>query len=87
MTSLRKFVFGLGLAFFLPWLVLIVIPHSKMRAATVETWTDEELAKTFSYPPGTPNTFRRGHEIYGAEGCASCHSQMIKPTFMSFESY
>ena len=87
MTSLRKFVLGIGLTFFIPWLCLIVIPHGKMRAATVDTWTDEALAKAYSYPAGTPNTFRRGHAIYGAEGCASCHTQMIKPSFMSFESY
>jgi cytochrome c oxidase cbb3-type subunit 2 len=87
MTSLRKFVFGIGLAFVLPWLILLVIPHAKMRAAAVETWEDKELSKMVSYPPGTPNSFRRGHAVYGEEGCASCHTQMIKPTFMSFESY
>jgi cytochrome c oxidase cbb3-type subunit 2 len=58
-----------------------------MKAAEPETWTDEELAKTLTYPAGKPNIFRRGQQIYGAEGCASCHTQMIRPTFMTFESY
>lgn len=87
MTSLRKFIFCLAATFFLPWLVLIVIPYAKMRAAPVETWTDEDLGKQVSYPAGTPNIFRRGQQIYAAEGCASCHTQMIRPTYLGDESW
>ena len=87
MTSLRKFVIGLGATFFLPWLCLIVIPHGKMKAQAADTWQDGENGPTLSYPAGTPNIFRRGQAVYASEGCASCHTQMIRPTFMTFESY
>ena len=87
MTSLRKFAIGIGLSFFLPWLCLIVIPHGKLKAQSTESWKESEMGPELNYPNGTPNIFRRGQAIYAAEGCASCHTQMIRPTFMTFESY
>ncbi len=87
MTSLRQFVLCLAATFFVPWLCLVVIPHAEMKAGPAETWTDEDLGKTYSYPAGTPNIFRRGQAVYAAEGCASCHTQMIRPTYLGFESW
>ncbi len=88
MNSLRQFVLCLAATFFVPWLCLIVIPHVKMaKAVAPETWVNQDLGTSQSFPPGTPNAFRRGQEIYAAEGCASCHTQMIRPTYLGLESW
>jgi hypothetical protein len=70
MTSFRKFIFGITASFFIPWLCLIVIPHSKMNAE-IEEWTDPDTGKVNFYPLGTPNIFRQGQIVYAQEGCAS----------------
>ena len=86
MTSFRKFIFGITASFFIPWLCLIVIPHSKMNVE-IEEWTDADTGKVNFYPLGTPNIFRQGQIVYAQEGCASCHTQMIRPTYMGYESW
>ncbi|MBD28179.1 MAG: hypothetical protein CMO38_02900 [Verrucomicrobiaceae bacterium] len=86
MTSFKKFIFGISVSFFFPWLCLVVIPHSKMNAG-IEEWTDADTGKVNSYPKGKPNIFRQGQLVYAQEGCASCHTQMIRPTYMGFESW
>ena len=86
MNSLKQFILGITATFFVPWLCLIVIPHNKMKAEPVE-WTDAETGKLFTYPAGKPNIFRQGQIVYAQEGCAHCHTQMIRPTYMGFESW
>jgi cytochrome c oxidase cbb3-type subunit 2 len=86
MNSLKQFILGITATFFVPWLCLIVIPHNKMRAEPVE-WADAETGKLFTYPAGKPNIFRQGQIVYAQEGCAHCHTQMIRPTYMGFESW
>jgi len=86
MNSLRPFILGITATFFVPWLCLIVIPHNKMKAKPVE-WTDDETGKLYTYPAGKPNIFKQGQIIYAQEGCAHCHTQMIRPTYMGYESW
>lgn len=86
MNSLRNFVLGISATFFVPWLCLIVIPHAIMKAESVE-WKDEEIGKEYVYPPGKPNIFLQGQTVYAQEGCAVCHTQMIRPTYLGFESW
>ena len=87
MSSFRNFVLALAATFLAPWLCLVVIPHAKMKAQEILTWEDKELGTELSYPAGTPNIFRQGQAIYAREGCASCHTQMIRPTYLGFESW
>ncbi|MDA7605713.1 cbb3-type cytochrome c oxidase subunit II [Verrucomicrobiales bacterium] len=86
MNSLRPFILGITATFFVPWLCLIVIPYNKMKAKPVE-WTDDETGKLYTYPAGKPNIFKQGQIIYAQEGCAHCHTQMIRPTYMGYESW
>jgi len=87
MSSFRKFVLALAATFLAPWLCLIVIPHAKMKAQEIASWEDKQLGTKSSYPAGTPNIFRQGQAVYAREGCASCHTQMIRPTYLGFESW
>jgi len=86
MNSLRPFILGITATFFVPWLCLIVIPYNKMKAKPLE-WTDDETGKLYTYPAGKPNIFKQGQIIYAQEGCAHCHTQMIRPTYMGYESW
>ena len=86
MTSFRKFIFGIGACFFMPWLCLIIIPNAKMNA-DIQVWTDADTGQVNTYPAGKPNIFRQGLIVYAQEGCASCHTQMIRPTYMGWESW
>jgi len=86
MTSFKKFIIGISFSFFFPWLCLIIIPHSKMNA-DIQEWTDADTGALNAFPAGKPNIFRQGQIVYAQEGCASCHTQMIRPTYMGFESW
>ena len=86
MTSFKKFILGITACFFFPWLCLVVIPHSKMNA-DIQEWTDADTGAVNAFPAGKPNIFRQGQIVYAQEGCASCHTQMIRPTYMGFESW
>ncbi|MEC7223885.1 MAG: cbb3-type cytochrome c oxidase subunit II [Verrucomicrobiota bacterium] len=86
MTSFRKFILGIGACFFFPWLCLVILPSAKMNA-DVKTWADPDTGQVNAFPSGKPNIFRQGQIIYAQEGCASCHTQMIRPTYMGFESW
>ena len=54
------------------FLPLVLVPSSVDRIATVEPWTPLEL---------------EGRDIYIAEGCNTCHSQMVRPFRHEIERY
>ena len=55
--------------------------------ADIQVWTDADTGQVNTYPAGKPNIFRQGQIVYAQEGCASCHTQMIRPTYMGWESW
>ena len=55
--------------------------------ADIQEWTDADTGAVNAFPAGKPNIFRQGQIVYAQEGCASCHTQMIRPTYMGFESW
>lgn len=83
MTHLRTFIFLIALAFGLPWLLLIVYPHTAFRSLAPVQYAENELevAEGTVFPPGVAGRVSAGHEIYGAEGCAYCHTQMLRPIY------
>lgn len=81
-----KLLGALGFCFLLPWTLLIVVPFiGASNAQPVAYAADEEMeGGVTAYPD---KTFLRhgnsdyGRQIYAAEGCAYCHTQMIRPTY------
>ena len=81
-----KLLGALGLSFLLPWLFLIVIPFiGASNAEPVPYGPEEEMeGGVLAYPD---KSFLRygasdyGRQIYAAEGCAYCHTQMVRPTY------
>ncbi|MEM0897050.1 MAG: cbb3-type cytochrome c oxidase subunit II [Verrucomicrobiota bacterium] len=80
------FFLSLGATFLLPWFVLIVQPSIHFNSMMPIAYDAEDEALG-SYPPPVPNIAKRGQEIYNQQGCAFCHSQMIRPTYLGQDSY
>lgn len=81
-----KLIGGLAVAFFVPWLLLVVVPFVSMsNAAPVEYSEEDEMEGVLTgYPAPVAQKGGAGdygREIYAAEGCAYCHTQMIRPTY------
>ncbi len=79
MTSLRKFVIGIGISFGLPWLLLIVVPAISAQKLTTLSYDKERDGMEGAYPG--KGIYRQGQLIYAKEGCTQCHTQMIRPGF------
>jgi len=86
MTRFRTFFLGLAATFFLPWLFLIVIPHAQLRALQPSP-VDPEDATKGDYPPPVPNIAKQGEKVYAREGCAQCHTQVVRPTYIGIDSF
>lgn len=82
MTQIRTFTILLAITFGLPWFLLILMPHMSFKNLAAVAYTEDELefADGSVYPPGGAGRVSNGHDIYTAEGCAYCHTQMIRPT-------
>lgn len=79
MTSSRKFLFGLAAAFGAPWLLLVVIPVISAQKMVPEAYDKDRDGLDGVYPSTTVD--RQGQMVYVSEGCAQCHTQMIRPSF------
>jgi cytochrome c oxidase cbb3-type subunit II len=103
MQSLRKFTLGFAACFGLPWFVLVVSPYMKERRRDAVPYTDASThpdAKTFDtefydntalkgvvYPAAAVQNHDRGSEVYARLGCAQCHTQVIRPDWISVDQY
>ncbi|RBP47498.1 cytochrome c oxidase mono-heme FixO family subunit [Roseimicrobium gellanilyticum] len=80
MTGSRKFLFGLAGAFGVPWLLLVIIPVIKAQKLTPEAYDKDRDGIEGVYP--STSIDRQGQLVYISEGCAQCHTQMIRPSFV-----
>ena len=83
-NDLSKLLLGLALAFGAPWLLLVVGPYLKLSAADAVPYAEGEESPYVGYPD--PNMSRAGEsdfgaEVYSREGCAYCHTQVVRPTY------
>lgn len=81
MNSLKPFLILLAMAFIAPWLVLVVYPSVRLKSIVVEVaYAKEDDSKDPVYPVGRPY-LATGARVYAGNGCAYCHTQMIRPTY------
>ena len=82
MTHIKSFTVLLGITFALPLFILILMPHLGFRDLSAVAYSEEELelAEGNVYPPGVAGRVANGRDVYQAEGCAYCHTQMVRPT-------
>ena len=78
--TFKAFIFGLLASFGLPWLVVVLLPYSAMRSLPPVEYGENDQA-TGSFIPKRDGRVTEGSLIYGQEGCATCHTQVIRPSY------
>lgn len=77
--TLKTFIIGMFVSFGLAWMCMIAIPVAVTGAgATVKMSDDEDAAY---YQHKSSGRLLNGAEIYNGNGCYTCHSQLIRPTY------
>lgn len=85
--SFRVFIAGLFASFGVAWLAMIVVPFFKMRAlAPVELNEAADGATGIFYPKRTGRV-ADGAQVYAANGCYLCHTQLVRPTYAGNDLY
>ncbi|WP_018969803.1 hypothetical protein [Rubritalea marina] len=79
--TVKTFFIGLIASFAFPWLVVVAVPFAKMRAVEIPQYDDVADGKSGAYTPVKSGRVTDGSAVYGAEGCAQCHSQLARPTY------
>jgi len=85
LDPLTKLIGGLAIAFLLPWTFLILVPYvAYSNLEPIPYAEGEGEPGVAAYPEAS---FYRhgmsdfGRSVYAAEGCAYCHTQMVRPTY------
>ncbi len=103
MQSLKNFTLGMAACFGLPWFVLIVRPYLAERERDAVPFTSPEThpdAEVFDtefhdnptlkgtvYPAAPMQNHDRGSEVYANLGCAQCHTQVIRPSYLATDEF
>ena len=78
--SFRTFILSLSASFGVAWLAIVIVPYFKMRS--LEPIAVEEGDGTNAvYIPKRAGRIADGAEVYAANGCYQCHSQLVRPTY------
>ena len=78
--SFRTFILSLSASFGVAWLAMIIVPYFKMRS--IEPVAVEEADGTNAvYIAKRAGRIADGAEVYAANGCYQCHSQLVRPTY------
>lgn len=77
---------ALGVAFAIPWLLLVLVPYISLAKLEPVAYAEDELPDGGMTQYPDKNLLRHGasdygRDIYASEGCAYCHTQMVRPTY------
>ena len=81
--SLKTFFIGMFASFGLAWMCMIAIPVAKTSARTPVKMNAEDDAAYYQH--GVSGRILNGAEIYNANGCYTCHTQLIRPDYAGTE--
>lgn len=97
MNSLKHFVLILGACFAVPTFVMVAGPYATERNRQTVPYVMEEPGsgksfdaadlKGLSYPSAFVGDSKRGEQVYGREGCAQCHTQVIRPDYAGIDQF
>ena len=83
--TLKSFLIGMLASFGLAWMCMIAIPVAKMASLPPVKMSSEEDADYYQYR--TSGRVLNGAAIYAANGCYTCHSQLIRPTYLGSQIF
>jgi cytochrome c oxidase cbb3-type subunit 2 len=84
--SLRNFILGLVATFGAAWLAMVVVPYLKMRSLEPVPLAEPVGTSTVFHPKRT-GRIANGADVYAANGCALCHTQVVRPTYAGNDLY
>lgn len=79
--TFRQFAFGLTASFGIAWLAVVIVPFFQMRSAQPIAFDEIADGKEGLYHPKRTGRVANGAQVYAANGCYLCHSQLIRPTY------
>ena len=79
--TFRSFAFGLTASFGLAWLAVVIVPFFLMRTPKPVAFDEVADGKEGIYHPKRAGRVINGAEVYSANGCYHCHTQLIRPTY------
>lgn len=81
--SLKSLLLGLLATFVAPWFVLIVRPYGQLASLAPVPYNEEagDELKGF-FPQALTGDQSRGQQIYFNQGCAQCHTQVIRAQYV-----
>jgi cytochrome c oxidase cbb3-type subunit 2 len=81
--TLNSLLLGLLATFVAPWFLLVVRPYGQLARLAPVAYDEEagDELKGF-FPPTRSADQARGQEIYFSQGCAQCHTQVIRPQYL-----
>lgn len=79
--SFRQFAFGLTASFGIAWLAIVIVPFFLMRSPKPVSFNEIADNKEGIYHPKHTGRIANGSEVYAANGCYHCHTQLIRPTY------
>jgi cytochrome c oxidase cbb3-type subunit 2 len=85
MKSFKQFILVLAATFALPWFLLVVQPVLKYHQLKQVAYDKDKDGVDGVYPPASIN--RQGQIVYISEGCAQCHTQVIRPTQFGMDGW
>lgn len=100
MNSLKSFVLALGACIGLPTYIMAVRPYATERERQAVAYSslpdpanptapplDPEDLKSLYYPQSYPGDNKRGELVYVREGCAQCHTQVVRPDYAGIDQF
>lgn len=84
--NFKTFSLGIAATFGLPWVFAIAIPYAKMANLEPVEFTEAKDGFDGVYE-FTRSGRTDGASIYAANGCALCHTQLIRPTYSGTDIY
>jgi len=79
MNRMPLLIFGVFLTFAAAWLGLVAYPY--LTLGRLQPVTDESSGDVS--PPPLSGLAVAGQKIYAANGCVSCHSQQVRPAYLT----
>jgi len=77
--TLKTFLIGMFASFALAWICIIAIPVASMGNLAPVKMNDDDDAPLYQH--GVSGRILNGAEIYQSNGCYTCHTQLIRPTY------
>ncbi len=100
MNSLKSFILTMGACVGVPTIVMTLVPYGTERGRSAVAYQsvpdpanpaappkDPEEMKGLYYPVNYSGDRKRGELVYIQEGCAQCHTQVVRPDYAGIDQF